>query len=741
MRIPLIIISVLIAAPFVNAGSLGTCLGTFEIGRNSVEINKENLRLAYQKAVREGPRKKVHVAAVVDQTFNESGLAPYGWRVMSRTGNVVTLEGFEPTVPFLSAIDGILSFQRHSRIFPCMDSARQETHIDEVQGWNPAVRSPLSKQFTGKGIVFGILETEFDTHHPAFLDSLGHTRFLMVWDETDTVKPSNVRAVYGGYGQIEKGQALNADSLFATKGYYHGTLITSLGAGSDRTHPWWGAAPEATIVGVKYGDADADIINGLKWIFAIADSLKMPCVINMSIGTQIGPHDGTSAIDQTVDNLSGAGHIVAGAAGNDGVQKPHVSFPLKAGEARGTFITPNSSGDPLQPLNVETFIDMWGSANKTFTDTIYVCDTSTTPFSYQKTTTIVANRPPDTLYWPNAATGKRDTLVFQVLYERNSVNAKPHMEIVVLGNNPNLIVGVRVASAQAETVHVWNAEKLPFMSLGIPGFFSGDSLYTINEIGGTAKRIITSGGYNSKVDVTTWNNVSYGQGDSSLYNYLSYTSLGPTADGRTKPDLSAPAREVIGAMSRVGKDDDRTVWWPDPNNTLGRYEFTGGTSVASPIVAGIIALMLQVNPTLTPETAKQILQQTAITDAYTGTITTPPGDVRWGAGKVNALKAIEQLGVTSFAGAPAQKNAPSEQTFRIVMSGKNRLVLKGPAAASPQEAVVIELFDFSGRTLLRAHVKAGGSVVIPRSTASGCVVARVQWQGGSSFERLFAGMQ
>ena len=193
-------------------------------------------------------------------------------------------------------------------------------------------------------------------------------------------------------------------------------------------------------------------------------------------------------------------------------------------------------------------------------------------------------------------------------------------------------------------------------------------------------------------------------------------------------------------MSRIGKDDSRTVLWPNPANTLGRYEFTGGTSVASPIVAGIVALMLQVNPTLTPETAKQVLQQTAITDAYTGPITTPPGDVRWGAGKVNALGAMELLGVPTASAQSVRRGTTAPQVFHLVTSGTNRLVLRGPAAAAPQEAVV-ELFDLSGRTLLCAHVKAGGGVAVPRGAAPGCIVARVRWQDGASFERLFTGIR
>jgi subtilisin family serine protease len=681
MRIPQIIASVLIFAsiPTINyARTLGTCLGTFEIGRSA-------------------------------------GAS---------------------TEAFPSMTGGIRLFNRRSHIFPCMDSARQETHIDEVQGWNPTVHSPLSKQYTGKGVVFGIIETEFDTHHPAFLDSLGHTRFLAVWDETNRTKPSNVRAPYGGYGQIEKGQTLDADSLFATNGFYHGTIVTSFGAGSDRTHPWWGAAPEATIVGVKYGDSVTDVPYGLKWIFHIADSLGMPCVVNMSIGSQVGPHDGTSVTDQVIDSLSKAkaGHIVVGAAGNDGEQKPHVSFLLGAGQAMGAFISSYATNDPALPVNVETYADIWGSANRAFTDTIYVCDTTT--MQYQKTTTITPNTGQKTILWPNASTGKNDTLVFQVGSERNAFNSKPHTQLVVFCNNPNLMIGVRIASTLAETVHVWNANKLPFRSLGIQGFYDGDSLYTIDEIGGTAKEIITAGGYNSKVALTTWNGVAYGPGDTSLYHYLSYTSLGPTADGRMKPDLSAPARFVVGAMSRVGKDDNRTVLWPNPPDTLGRYEFTGGTSVASPIVAGIVALMLQADSTLTADNVKLYLQQTATSDAYTS----QGGTQRWGAGKVNALEAMKKVpGVSISTVMLAHQSPLQQQKFRIAFGGGNRLVIRGPTGAG-QEAVV-ELFDVSGRRLMAALVKAGGSITLPPGTsAQGCIVARVRWQGGASFERLFSAM-
>jgi subtilisin family serine protease len=75
----------------------------------------------------------------------------------------------------------------------------------------------------------------------------------------------------------------------------------------------------------------------------------------------------------------------------------------------------------------------------------------------------------------------------------------------------------------------------------------------------------------------------------------SFSSEGPTTDGRTKPDVCAPGEDITGA-------------WSQNNNGY----FTGdGTSASAPIVGGLMALMLEANPFLTPAQVKQILHETS----------------------------------------------------------------------------------------------------------------------------------
>eukprot|EP01136_Pigoraptor_vietnamica_P024282 Opistho-1_new@77182 len=81
------------------------------------------------------------------------------------------------------------------------------------------------------------------------------------------------------------------------------------------------------------------------------------------------------------------------------------------------------------------------------------------------------------------------------------------------------------------------------------------------------------------------------------------------------------------------------------------YAMLTGTSMSSPVVAGIVSLMLQANPNLTPAQVIEALKTTAIHDNYTG-LATPNGNNNWGHGKVNAFaavaKAIQYLGTDNI---------------------------------------------------------------------------------------------
>ena len=102
----------------------------------------------------------------------------------------------------------------------------------------------------------------------------------------------------------------------------------------------------------------------------------------------------------------------------------------------------------------------------------------------------------------------------------------------------------------------------------------------------------------------------------------SFSSVGPTVDGRIKPDLMA-----------MGSNNYIACYW---NNTC--YENGGGTSYSCPLIAGAVALLLQVDPTLTPMQLAAVMKNTASQSNNP--------DNLYGWGIVNTYSALQTL-VTS----------------------------------------------------------------------------------------------
>jgi subtilisin family serine protease len=186
-------------------------------------------------------------------------------------------------------------------------------------------------------------------------------------------------------------------------------------------------------------------------------------------------------------------------------------------------------------------------------------------------------------------------------------------------------------------------------------------------------------------------------------------------------------------MARNVTDTTHLVVWPNKASTEGRYEWRNGTSISAPIVAGIVALMLQVDSTLTPETVVSILQKNAINDAFTGKISSPY-DVRWGAGKVDALAAIEALGIPVSTPRAANLRAPDGGTVHAVIRGPNQLEVCGAGAG---EKTVVEIFDTRGCMVAKIPAAGNRPVVLPGAISKGCFVLRVRYKGGVSAAQTF----
>jgi subtilisin family serine protease len=166
-------------------------------------------------------------------------------------------------------------------------------------------------------------------------------------------------------------------------------------------------------------------------------------------------------------------------------------------------------------------------------------------------------------------------------------------------------------------------------------FTSGHSFAKLVGMPGTAENSITVGAY-----VTKWSWQAVGgstfsyQGSNRTNNFSLFSSMGPTRDGRQKPDISAPGQAIGAARSADATFQSALLLAPS-----GKYVIEQGTSMASPHVAGLVALMLQAKPSLTPAEIRAKITGTAVKDGLTGASVS----AQWGHGKVDAQAAVQEV--------------------------------------------------------------------------------------------------
>ena len=179
--------------------------------------------------------------------------------------------------------------------------------------------------FDGTGVVVGVIDSGLDWSHKDFQNSDGTTRIAFYWDQSDTVDGNPPAEIDNGYGHEYSSGDINSGNINVsakdTDG--HGTHVTGTAAGNGIGSKLPGVAPKATIVFVKFdfeGDrnSDAAILDGINYIFQKAAAMGKPAVINMSLGSDFGPHDGTTLEERGIDDLTGSGKVVVVAAGNPG---------------------------------------------------------------------------------------------------------------------------------------------------------------------------------------------------------------------------------------------------------------------------------------------------------------------------------------------------------------------------------------------------------------------------------------
>ncbi len=485
---------------------------------------------------------------------------------------------------------------------------------------------------SGAGVLVAVLDSGIDYARPEFRDSAGNTRIQYLWDQTlrpqegDPQRQPPAGFVQGVEFSAEQiNQALGAAG--AQERYMllpsvdvsgHGTAVAGIAAGCLPAYgggaagrpgggsgvlgtgnmaagipgsQYRGAAPAASLLIVKLGlpgeegfPRTTEIMRGVTYALQKAAELEMPLVINLSFGNTYGSHDGGSLLERFLDNAAEIGRtVICVGSGNEGNSAGHVAGNLFSdenggGRTDGTGRTTGAAGAAgtasgnARPAEIQLAvaeyerslsIQLWKNYSDVYRIYLRSPGGQETPL-------------------PETVQGGKYTLQLEqtqvLVYLGNplpySVAQEIYLELIVPG-------GQQTGGRQYINSGVWTIRIEPVQTvtgqyyLYLPSYAARSSRSAFYRptpqvtltIPSTAAKVITVGAYDSTYD-------SYA--DFSGRGYVDAArTIGVVSAGLVKPDLAAPG---VGVLA------------PD---LYGGYAPFTGTSFATPIVSGAVALLME----------------------------------------------------------------------------------------------------------------------------------------------------
>lgn len=641
---------------------------------------------------------------IVNDEFDKAKFESKGGYINSRSKSIATVSIPVNKINETIEVEGVLYVQIAEKAKSNMDIARSSTRVDWVhQGLQ------LPQAYFGNGVVVGIIDGGFDYTHPNFYDGTGSNNYRVkrVWEQSATSGTPPSGYSYGR--ELSTTTAIiNAqrDRPNASHGTHVAGIAAGAGGGVNTTH--MGVASQSDLVFVSNNGTDLGIADGIAYIINYANSVNKPCVINMSLGKHLGPHDGLSAFDQYCDSIVGNGKILVGAAGNEGGDPLYISKTFTSSHnTMYSFVQfPWSSNG----TNGQTIIDIWGNPNQNYEVAVNIYNTNTNSFE-DWTPYIQANSNntfnytlyDDDFFSPDACSVTIATSLYPL-------NNKRNVQILIDHSAQDdsyrwAMVEIRATSGQ---IKMWACDvhttpgKAYFTNYGKGSpWVTGSTNSTVGEIGGTGNSIISVGAYTSKNSWTALNSSSQtAPAFAPVGGIAPFSSKGPTADNRTKPDITAPGNILASSVSRFDNSylstSGGTVSGVTNGTNTWYFGMMDGTSMASPMVTGILALWLQENPNLNPTEALNLIKQNALTDSHTGTIPST-GNNTWGWGKVDAHEGLLALLATMSV------HEIKKEQMAIIYPNPTTGILNIQFSENQQD-VQLEIYDVSGRLHIQKRV-------------------------------------
>lgn len=691
----LILLSLLFANSVMADGVDYSKMSAFvrSIAMQQKQDDRKNISTAHRR----------NLCAFVRLTGNaDSTLTAYGCRTLAEYGDIRIV-----SIP-LEALRGLSLSRNVTRIEAGRSHKTLMDRSPETVNATPVYNGDgLPQAYTGCGVVMGIMDVGFDLTHPNFYDATAENyRIRRLWDQlsADTVGSGMyVGAEYIGQDQLLEYEH-SRDGLKMTHGTH--TLGTAAGGGYDS--PYRGIAYESDICLVsnavtddKEFIADEDLYKytyatdalGFQYIFDYAKEQGQPCVISFSEGSSQDFRGDDKLFYEVLDRMTGPGRIIVSSAGNNGHIRTYIGKPAGQPTAGSGLISANTVGNRV-------FFTVKGKEDSQVH--------------------IVASKH-----------GQRDTVIVR-LGDIAACENGERTDMVMLCDIESKVDMAAYTSCYDETETVcdfsWTGFPTIFdnmqCSVELVGeaeaelFLTTGQFYAIDNESGRLKDALCTHNINSPssapsvicVGATCHRlEVINDRGETQRVYDLSdeggksvYSSVGPTYDGRIKPDVMAPGINVISSFSRYWLEKNPDTW--DADFVVSHSDFgvrsypwaaCSGTSMASPIVGGAVALWLEACPTLTPQEVLDVISRTSrpLDD-------TPVPNNEWGYGEIDVHRGLlDVLGLNSIKGFPSHR----PQAVRIIPAGRNSLRVCFETA--PNGPVTLRVYNINGKLVTERKLK------------------------------------
>ena len=546
-------------------------------------------------------------------------LRQYGCKELARVGDISIAAIPLSKLGALSCGRQVKRIETGRRCSIQMDTTRLVVNAEKVY-----TGEGLPQSYTGCGVVVGVQDIGFDLTHPNFYSAdMSKYRIKALWDQLsrDTIGST----LYVGRDYVGREALLKLEHPIDGETQTHGTHTAGIAAGSGAegngvVSPYRGMACGADLVLVDNAADNASLIDpkdyykftyatdalGFKYIFDYAERMHQPCVINFSEGSSQDFHGYDQLYYELLAKLIGPGRIIVSSAGNDGARNSYIHKNIGK-ERAGAFIMGN-----------EKRFSCTAKSKQTFTFRISVYDNVASPQIVDISTVNVCNAQDSLLTDSLLVGGKK--YKWRVLAYPNSYDTSETAydfqlsSPLKLGDSPQ--VSLQVMGRDAD-IELYRMSGYMFPHSLDPVLDAGDCRYTIFSPSSSPDVIcVGSTSYRTQFVNYLGEKKVYDSGQKGIRS--SFSAMGPTLDGRIKPDVMAPGQNIISSYSTFFINNPKNVN-ASVKSDVRHFEYNGrtyawnanaGTSMSTPVVTGAIALWLQADPTLTPADCLDIFAKT-----------------------------------------------------------------------------------------------------------------------------------